>query len=85
MESVVIFVKIFFELLGFAIIVRVVLSWIGGHTQNRFTVFIHEITEPVLKFIKKLLPPMGMMDLSPLVALIGLDLIKSVILYLLGK
>ncbi len=85
MEAIAVFIKIFFELLGFAIIVRVILSWLGGRVQNKFTVFIHEVTEPVLAFFKKILPPMGMFDLAPLVALIALDLIKNLLLYLLGK
>lgn len=85
MEAISVFIKIFFELLGFAIIIRVILSWIGGRAHNRFTVFVHEITEPVLGFVKKILPPMGVMDFSPLVALVGLDLIKNLLLYLIGK
>lgn len=85
MATVIIFIKVFFEILGFAIIVRVLLSWFGGRIQNKFTIFINEVTDPILVFIKKFLPPMGMIDLSPLVALIGLDLIKNLLLYLLVK
>lgn len=78
------FIKIFFAVLNFAIIVRVILSWVGGRTQNRLTIFINEITEPILAFIKKILPPIGMLDLSPLIAIIGLDLVKNLLLYILG-
>ena len=84
MYLLVTFIKIFFEILGFAIIARVLLSWVGTRAHNRFTMLIHDVTEPILAFVKKILPSTGMLDFSPFIALIGLDLIKNVLLYLLS-
>ena len=40
---------------------------------------LHQITEPVLAPIRRMLPPMGGLDLSPLVVIIGLQILASVL------
>ncbi len=40
---------------------------------------LHQITEPVLAPIRRVLPPMGGLDLSPLVLIIGLSILSSVL------
>lgn len=42
--------------------------------------FLHRITEPVLAPIRRALPPMGGLDLSPLVVIIGLQILASVLI-----
>jgi YggT family protein len=54
------------------IIARVIVSWIANRSQHPLIPLIYQLTEPVLKPISKLLPPMGGIDLSPLFALIAL-------------
>ena len=39
--------------------------------------FLHRITEPALAPIRRVLPPMGGFDLSPLVLIIGLSILSS--------
>lgn len=39
--------------------------------------FLHRITEPVLAPIRRALPPMGGLDLSPLVVIIGLQILAG--------
>jgi YggT family protein len=58
-----------------AIFIRIILSWIGMDPQNPVVVFLHEITEPILAPIRQFMPRMGMLDLSPMVAIILLSLI----------
>jgi YggT family protein len=41
--------------------------------------FLHRITEPVLAPIRRALPPMGGLDLSPLVVIIGLQILAGVL------
>ena len=45
---------------------------------------LHQITEPVLRPARKILPPMSGMDLSPMLAMVGLWLIKLLLLDPLG-
>jgi len=54
------------------IIARVFISWIANQSRHPLIPLIFQLTEPVLRPISKLLPPMGGVDLSPLFALIAL-------------
>ena len=54
------------------IIARVIVSWVASQSRHPLIPLIHQLTEPVLRPIGKLLPPMGGVDLSPLFALIAL-------------
>ena len=54
------------------IIARVIISWIANQSRHPLIPLIYQLTEPVLRPISKLLPPMGGVDLSPLFALIAL-------------
>ena len=58
-----------------AIFIRIIFSWIGMDPENPVVVFLHEITEPILAPIRQFMPRMGMLDLSPMVAIILLHLI----------
>ena len=54
------------------IIARVLVSWIANQSRHPLIPLIYQLTEPVLRPISRLLPPMGGIDLSPLIALIAL-------------
>jgi YggT family protein len=60
-----------------AIFIRIIFSWIGMDPQNPVVVFLHEITEPILAPIRQFMPRMGMLDLSPMVAIFLLYLIAK--------
>ncbi len=68
------------QLYIFAIFARIVLSWFplapGGPMATVFS-FVYTITEPVLGPLRRVIPPLGGFDLSPIVALIGLQLIAG--------
>lgn len=62
------------------ILLRVILSWFASaDSANSVTEPLKRLTEPVLEPIRKALPATGGVDLSPLVALIGLELIKRLL------
>ena len=77
------FIKIFFDLYSFLVIVRVLLSWFPHRPHNVLFDFINEATNPVMNLAKRIIPPIGMIDISPIVVLLALDLIKSVLLGLI--
>ena len=54
------------------IIARVLVSWIANQSRHPLIPLIYQLTEPVLRPISRLLPPIGGLDLSPLIALIAL-------------
>jgi YggT family protein len=74
------FISIFAFVLTWAIIIRALLSWFSvGGAQPVFRLLV-EITEPVLAPIRRVLPTAGMLDFSPLVALLLIQVIRSILL-----
>jgi YggT family protein len=61
--------------LWLAILVRVLLSWIGYDPSNPLHAIVHEITEPILAPIRSIVPRIGMFDLSPIVAMVVLSIL----------
>ncbi len=62
-----------------AVIIRVVLSWIGPRTYNPAVGLLHSLTEPVMAPARRLLPAMGGLDLSPILVFIALGLVLRLI------
>jgi YggT family protein len=58
------------RLFVFAIIVRVILSWIAPAGYNPALAIINTLTETILRPFRRIVPPMGGLDLSPLFAII---------------
>ncbi|MDP6107085.1 MAG: YggT family protein [Candidatus Brocadiia bacterium] len=64
------------KLYRWALVVRLVFSWFPPQARsNRFYEFLRAITEPVLKPFRRLIPPIGGMDFSPIVPLLILMVI----------
>ncbi|MEO0575208.1 MAG: YggT family protein [Pseudomonadota bacterium] len=66
------------QLFIFAIIISVVISWIAPGNYNPASTLINDLVEPLLRPIRKLIPPMGGLDLSPLVAMLALGVAQIV-------
>ena len=59
---------------------RIMLSWIPTiDRSNPILHFIHQLTEPVLEPVRRTIPPIGMMDFSPIVVLLGLHLLQALL------
>jgi len=56
-----------------------VLSWFHPDPRNPLVKLVHTLVEPLLHPIQRLIPPMGGMDFSPLVALLILILLQSLL------
>jgi len=54
----------------FLIIVEVILSWVGGRLRHPVIPLVYQLTEPVLRPFRRIVPPIAGIDLSPLLALI---------------
>jgi YggT family protein len=52
-----------------AMFIRVIFSWIGFNQESPIYAVIHEITEPILAPIRSIMPRLGMIDLSPMIAI----------------
>ena len=60
------------NLFMFAIFVRIILSWISPGQYNPATAIIGTLTEPLLRPVRRIIPPMGGFDISPIFVIIGI-------------
>ena len=75
MTFVATFFAILFHALSYAIFLRVIMSWLTVSPGNPFVNFIHQITDPILSPLRRLIPPIGgTIDISPMVAIILLQI-----------
>ena len=65
------------ELYTLIVFVAIVASWMRLPPSNPIVQFVYALTEPALAPIKRLVPPVGGLDFSPMVLLIGLQLLKG--------
>ena len=70
--------NILLDLLSLLIFLRVILSWFK-HEAHGLMHFLYETTEPLLAPIRKAIPAVGMFDISPLVALLIIKIIRILI------
>jgi YggT family protein len=69
------FIKVFF----FALIISVILSWVAQGSHNPAAELINQICDPLLAPIRRILPSLGGLDLSPIVAFLVLNLINMLV------
>jgi YggT family protein len=67
------------RLFAFAIVIRVILSWISPGGHNPATAIISTLTEPVLGPFRRWIPPIGGLDVSPIFAMILLFALSIVV------
>ena len=73
-------VSILINVFVFAIFARAILSWFDPSGYNPASSLLHHLTEPLLSVCRKIIPDLGGMDLSPLVAIVALQVAKMMIL-----
>ncbi|MFO2462050.1 YggT family protein [Pseudomonas sp. 15FMM2] len=70
------FLKIFF----FALIISVILSWVAPGSHNPGAELVNQICEPVLAPFRKILPNLGGLDISPILAFMVLKLLDMLVI-----
>ncbi|MCF8010606.1 MAG: YggT family protein [Clostridiales bacterium] len=74
------FINIAFEVYTWLIIIRIILSWIQVSPENIAIRFIYELTEPVLGFFRRIIPSIGMLDISPIAAVLAIEILRSIVI-----
>jgi YggT family protein len=72
----------FADLLGafmLVLIVRALMSWVSPDPRNALVQLVYHITEPVVAPVRRILPPIGMLDLSVLVVMLGLVVLRGLV------
>ena len=74
-------IKILFNFIYYALLIRVLLSWFPYRSANNFTAFIFNVTEPMLNPIRSVVPQnQSRLDFSPLILFIILNFLKTQLL-----
>ncbi|MBI2886813.1 MAG: YggT family protein [Chloroflexi bacterium] len=73
------FVDIFTQVLTIAIVARALLSWFPVSRHNPLVEALFQITEPMLAPLRRIVPTIGMIDITPLVAMLLLQMVNSLV------
>lgn len=64
------------NLYSWAILIYILMSWFPGARESSFGEMLGKITEPYLEVFRRFIPPLGMIDFSPIVAILVLSLAR---------
>ncbi len=85
MQSALIFIlRTLFDLYVLVFVLRLLMQWARVDTRNPFVQFILRVTNPLVMPLRRLLPPIGRLDSATLMALLGLQMLGTVLLVQIG-
>lgn len=74
--SLAMLIGMIFKMVYFILIIRMLLSWVNPDPYNQIVQIIYRITEPILAPFRRIIPPIGMVDISPMVVFFLLAFIE---------
>ena len=80
-------INVIFNVLYYAIIIEVILSWVYANRTNKYIEILHKVTNPLLQPGRKIQDRYFknmMVDFSPIIALLILILLKRIVFSILG-
>ena len=79
------FVEVFTDIMIAAIFVRAILSWVVTDPRNPLITVLDQIVEPILAPLRRVVPRLGMFDITPMVAMILLIAIQRMVINFYGS
>jgi YggT family protein len=82
------FVSALFYVYLLLILAYILLSWVrlpASPWANRIQRFLYDVCDPYLRLFRRILPPIGPLDLSPMLGVIVLLVFEQVVMNLLGR
>ncbi len=73
--------KLLFSIYFWGMLIVVIASWVAPGSYNPALILINQLLEPLIRPIRKILPDMGGLDLSPIVVMLGIQLAEVLVLY----
>lgn len=67
--------KIYF----FSLIVMIILSWVAPQASHPGALLVMQLVEPIMAPVRRVIPPLGMIDLSPIVVFIAINLLDGLV------
>jgi uncharacterized protein YggT (Ycf19 family) len=87
-DSIANFVSVFIGVYILLILAYIITSWVRlpySIWLNRIQRFLYDVCEPYLRIFRRVVPPIGPLDLSPMIAVIALLLVRGVVTNLLTR
>lgn len=76
-------IHIFFQVYTLMLFARIICSWLPQLNQYRLMQFVSYYTDPYLNFFRRFIPPLGMIDFSPIIAFLCLSFIQNILVSIL--
>lgn len=73
-------INVIFQVYTLMLFVRILSSWVPQVNEYRFMQFINYYTDPYLNLFRRIIPPLGMFDVSPIVAFLCLNFIQNLLI-----
>lgn len=80
MMTAIYIIGVIFQVYMVMLFIRVLGSWIPEIQNSRFMQFISFYTDPYLNLFRKIIPPLGMVDISPIIAFLALGIIEKIVI-----
>ena len=78
------FVYYLCRILSYVVFARVILAWFNLSRNNILPVILDDITEPILSPLRRIVPRLGVFDITPVIAIVILYFISIIITRLVG-
>ena len=81
-DNVASFVQVFVTVYSLLILAYIITSWVRlpySPWLNRIQRFLYDVVDPYLRLFRRVLPPLGPLDLSPMVAVIVLVIVRQIL------
>ena len=82
------FVQVFTLVYFLLIFAYILMSWIRmpySIWMNRIQRFLYDVVEPYLRIFRRFIPPLGPIDISPIVAILVLWIVSGIVIRILGE
>ncbi len=73
-------VGLFLKLYFWGILIMIISSWIAPQSQNPALLLIRQLVDPVMKPIRKMLPDMGGLDISPIIVFLSIQVLEVILI-----
>jgi YggT family protein len=67
------------QLYSLVIVIRVLMTWFPPLTGTVLYEFLADLTDPYLNLFRRMIPPVGMIDFSPIIAILALEALAALI------
>lgn len=71
--------KTLLDIYFFALIIMIILSWVAPQANHPGAALVYQLTEPIMQPVRRLIPSLGGLDLSPIVVFLAINLLSSLI------